>query len=304
MSALERHTERVKSIAVDLGFMNCRISKSEFLESEALHLENWLKSQAHGEMQYMENHFDKRLDPRLLVPGSKSVVSLAYNYFPKELNHSQSYKVSKYAWGEDYHLVIKEKLFEFVERIREEIGDVHGRVFVDSAPVLEKAWAVKSGVGWIGKNANVITKGSGSFFFLAELILDLELVPDSVVSDHCGTCTACIDACPTNAIVADHVVDGSKCISYFTIELKQAVPEEWKSKLDDWIFGCDVCQDVCPWNKFSKPHAEPRFDLKDSLRNKTKQDWLEMTEEVFMDQFGDSPLMRPGLKKIQSHFSD
>ncbi|MFM7722624.1 MAG: tRNA epoxyqueuosine(34) reductase QueG [Bacteroidota bacterium] len=304
MSALERHTERVKSIAVDLGFMNCRISKSEFLESEALHLENWLKSQAHGEMQYMENHFDKRLDPRLLVPGSKSVVSLAYNYFPKELNHSQSYKVSKYAWGEDYHLVIKEKLFEFVERIREEIGDVHGRVFVDSAPVLEKAWAVKSGVGWIGKNANVITKGAGSFFFLAELILDLELVPDSVVSDHCGTCTACIDACPTNAIVADHVVDGSKCISYFTIELKQAVPEEWKSKLDDWIFGCDVCQDVCPWNKFSKPHAEPRFDLKDLLRNKTKQDWLEMTEEVFMDQFGDSPLMRPGLKKIQSHFSD
>jgi epoxyqueuosine reductase len=232
------------------------------------------------------------------------VVSLAYNYFPKELNHSQSYKVSKYAWGEDYHLVIKEKLFEFVERIREEIGDVHGRVFVDSAPVLEKAWAVKSGVGWIGKNANVITKGSGSFFFLAELILDLELVPDSAVSDHCGTCTACIDACPTNAIVADHVVDGSKCISYFTIELKQAVPGEWKSKLDDWIFGCDVCQDVCPWNKFSKPHVEPRFDLKDSLRNKTKQDWLEMTEEVFMDQFGDSPLMRPGLKKIQSHFSD
>jgi epoxyqueuosine reductase len=304
MSVLERHTERVKSIAVDLGFMNCRISKSEFLESEALHLENWLKSQAHGEMQYMENHFDKRLDPRLLVPGSKSVVSLAYNYFPKELNHSQSYKVSKYAWGEDYHLVIKEKLFEFVERIREEIGDVHGRVFVDSAPVLEKAWAVKSGVGWIGKNANVITKGSGSFFFLAELILDLELVPDSAVSDHCGTCTACIDACPTNAIVADHVVDGSKCISYFTIELKQAVPGEWKSKLDDWIFGCDVCQDVCPWNKFSKPHVEPRFDLKDSLRNKTKQDWLEMTEEVFMDQFGDSPLMRPGLKKIQSHFSD
>jgi epoxyqueuosine reductase len=304
MSALERHTERVKSIAVDLGFMNCRISKSEFLESEALHLENWLKSQAHGEMQYMENHFDKRLDPRLLVPGSKSVVSLAYNYFPKELNHSQSYKVSKYAWGEDYHLVIKEKLFEFVERIREEIGDVHGRVFVDSAPVLEKAWAVKSGVGWIGKNANVITKGAGSFFFLAELILDLELVPDSAVSDHCGTCTACIDACPTNAIVADHVVDGSKCISYFTIELKQAVPEQWKSKLDDWIFGCDVCQDVCPWNKFSKPHTETRFDLKDSLRNKTKQDWLEMTEEVFMDQFGDSPLMRPGLKKIQSHFSD
>ncbi|MFM9421637.1 MAG: hypothetical protein RIR06_98 [Bacteroidota bacterium] len=304
MSVLERHTERVKSIAVDLGFMNCRISKSEFLESEALHLENWLKSQAHGEMQYMENHFDKRLDPRLLVPGSKSVVSLAYNYFPKELDPSQSFKVSKYAWGEDYHLVIKEKLFEFVERIREEIGDVHGRVFVDSAPVLEKAWAVKSGVGWIGKNANVITKGAGSFFFLAELILDLELVPDSVVSDHCGTCTACIDACPTNAIVANHVVDGSKCISYFTIELKQAVPEEWKSKLDDWIFGCDVCQDVCPWNKFSKPHTEPRFDLKDSLRNKTKQDWLEMTEEVFMDQFGDSPLMRPGLKKIQSHFSD
>lgn len=304
MSALERHTERVKSIAVDLGFMNCRISKSEFLESEALHLENWLKSQAHGEMQYMENHFDKRLDPRLLVPGSKSVVSLAYNYFPKETGHSQSHKISKYAWGEDYHLVIKEKLFEFVERIREEIGDVHGRVFVDSAPVLEKAWAVKSGMGWIGKNANVITKGSGSFFFLAELILDLELVPDTMVSDHCGTCTACIDACPTNAIVADHVVDGSKCISYFTIELKQAVPEEWKSKLDDWIFGCDVCQDVCPWNKFSKPHAEPRFDLKDALRNKTKQDWLEMTEEIFNEQFGNSPLMRPGLKKIQSHFSD
>jgi len=304
MLALQRHTEIVKSIARDLGFMSCRISESAFLESEALRLENWLKSQAHGEMQYMENHFDKRLDPRLLVPGSKSVVSLAYNYFPKETGHSQSYKISKYAWGEDYHLVIKEKLFEFVERIREEIGDVHGRVFVDSAPVLEKAWAVKSGLGWIGKNANVITKGSGSFFFLAELILDLELVPDTVVSDHCGTCTACIDACPTQAIVADHIVDGSKCISYFTIELKQAIPEEWKSKLDDWIFGCDVCQDVCPWNKFSKPHAEPRFDLKDVLRNKTKQDWLEMTEEIFNEQFGNSPLMRPGLKKIQSHFSD
>jgi len=304
MSASERNTEIVKSIAVDLGFMNCKTSKAEFLELEAERLESWLKQKAHGEMHYMENHFDKRLDPRLLVPGSKSVVSLAYNYFPKELNHLHSHKISKYAWGEDYHVVIKEKLFEFVERIREQIGDVHGRVFVDSAPVLEKAWAVKSGLGWIGKNANVITKGSGSFFFLAELILDLELVPDTMVSDHCGTCTACIDACPTQAIVADHIVDGSKCISYFTIELKQAVPEEWKSKLDDWIFGCDVCQDVCPWNKFSKPHAEPRFDLKDSLRNTTRQEWLEMTEEVFTEQFGNSPLMRPGLKKIQSHFTD
>jgi epoxyqueuosine reductase len=303
MSLRETHTYLVKSIASDLGFMTCRISESTFLESEAARLESWLKQNAHGEMHYMANHFDKRLDPRLLVPGSKSVISVAYNYFPKDEHHLDTVKIAKYAWGEDYHHVIKEKLFEFVERIREKIGDVHGRVFVDSAPVLEKAWAVKSGVGWIGKNANVITKGAGSFFFLAELIIDLALIPDAAVTDHCGTCTACIDACPTQAIVSDHVVDGSKCISYFTIELKEAVPDEWKSKLDDWIFGCDVCQDVCPWNKFSKPHHEPRFDLKDALGGKTKQDWLEMTEEIFVNQFKDSPLMRPGLKKIQSHFS-
>lgn len=298
---MNKNARRIKQWAQDLGFLSCGISKAAFLEEEAPRLEQWLKEKMHGEMGYMANHFDKRLDPRLLVPGSKSVVSLLYNYFPSEQREVSSPKISKYAWGEDYHKVVKDKLALLVNRIREEIGEVEGRAFVDSAPVLEKAWAAKSGLGWIGKNGNLISKRVGSFFFIAELILDLELEADTSTTDHCGSCTACIDACPTEAIVADRVVDGSKCISYFTIELKNEVPQEWKSKLDDWAFGCDVCQDVCPWNRFSIAHQEPRFQLKDVLREADKRDWMEMTEEVFKKQFGDSPLSRAGLSRIQAN---
>jgi epoxyqueuosine reductase len=227
------------------------------LETEAPRLEKWLNNNHHGQMHYMENHFDKRLDPRLLVDGAKSVISLLLNYYPAETQKPDSYKISKYAYGQDYHLVIKEKLNQLLQFIQENIGEVNGRAFVDSAPVLDKAWAVKSGLGWLGKNGNVITQKIGSFYFIAELIVDLELDYDSPTTDHCGSCTACIDACPTNAIIQPYVVDGSKCISYFTIELKDNLPQEMKGKLDDWAFGCDVCQDVCPWNKFAKPHQEP-----------------------------------------------
>jgi epoxyqueuosine reductase len=298
------HTRIVKGIANQLGFAHCGISKAEYLSEEAPRLEQWLKQNMHGEMHYMENHFDKRLDPTLLVPGAKSVVSLMFNYYPKETQDSAVPKISKYSWGEDYHVVVKDKLFQFVELIREQIGEVGGRVFVDSAPVLEKAWAAKSGLGWVGKNSNLISKQRGSFFFLAELILDLNLDTDTLVTDHCGTCTACIDACPTGAIVGDKIVDGSKCISYFTIELKESVPSEWKEKLDDWAFGCDVCQDVCPWNRFSIQHNEPRFFAEPERLNLSKSEWKEMTEETFHAVFGKTPLMRAGLAHIQSTIAD
>ena len=298
------HTRIVKEIASQLGFAHCGISKAEFLEDEAPRLEQWLKQNMHGEMRYMENYFDKRLDPTLLVPGAKSVVSLMFNYYPKEIQDAALPKISKYALGEDYHVVVKDKLFQFVELIRERIGEVGGRVFVDSAPVLEKAWAAKSGLGWVGKNSNLISKQKGSFFFLAELILDLNLDADTLVTDHCGTCTACIDACPTGAIVGDKIVDGSKCISYFTIELKENVPSEWKEKLDGWAFGCDVCQDVCPWNRFSIQHNEPRFFAEPERLNLSKNEWKEMTEETFHAVFGKTPLMRAGLQHIQSNVLD
>ena len=300
----QEYAKQIKQWAQDLGFMSCGISKADFLEEEAPRLESWLNQNRHGEMAYMANHFDKRLDPRLLVAGAKTVVSLLFNYFPGEEREVSSPKISKYAWGEDYHVVVKDKLFQLVERIREEIGEVEGRAFVDSAPVLEKAWAAKSGLGWIGKNGNLLSKKTGSFFFIAELIIDLELETDGPTTDHCGSCTACIDACPTQAIVADKVVDGSRCISYFTIELKKEVPQEWKSQLDDWAFGCDVCQDVCPWNRFSLPHNEPRFALKAFIKEADKQAWMEMTEDVFKKQFGNSPLARAGIQRIQSNLSD
>ncbi len=304
MSTQAEHTRIVKEIASQLGFAHCGISKAEFLEDEAPRLEQWLKQNMHGEMRYMENYFDKRLDPTLLVPGAKSVVSLMFNYYPKRTQDSALPKISKYAWGEDYHVVVKDKLFQFVELIRERIGEVGGRVFVDSAPVLEKAWAAKSGLGWVGKNSNLISKQKGSFFFLAELILDLKLDADSLVTDHCGSCTACIDACPTAAIVGDKIVDGSKCISYFTIELKENVPSEWKEKLDGWAFGCDVCQDVCPWNRFSIQHNEPRFFAETERLNLSKNEWKEMTAETFHAVFGKTPLMRAGLQHIQSNVLD
>jgi epoxyqueuosine reductase len=269
------------------------------LEQEAPRLENWLKNNRNGQMSYMENHFDKRLNPTLLVDDAKSVVSLLLNYYPEELQNQDSYKISKYAYGQDYHFVIKEKLKEFLFSIQSTIGEVSGRAFVDSAPVLDKAWAAKSGLGWIGKNSNLLTQKVGSFYFIAELIIDLDLDYDNPTTDHCGTCTACIDACPTEAIVAPYVVDGSKCISYFTIELKENIPQEMKGKFDDWAFGCDVCQDVCPWNKFSKAHNEPLFNPNPELLSMSKKDWIEITEETFKAVFKNSPLKRAKFQGIK-----
>jgi epoxyqueuosine reductase len=300
LSLKEKHTRLVKQTAKSLGFDFCGISKAEFLEEEAPRLERWLKNNYQGEMQYMENYFDKRLNPSLLVVGAKTVVSLLYNYFPDENAHAKSdLKISKYAYGKDYHIVIKDKLFEFVERLRKGIGDINGRVFVDSAPVLEKAWAAKSGLGWVGKNANLINKDQGSFFFLAELIIDAELTADGPIKDYCGTCTKCIDACPTKAIVEPYVVDGSKCISYLTIELKNQIPETFKNKMDNWFFGCDVCQDVCPWNRFSQPHQEPLFQNHSGFLNLSELEWMEMTEEVFKRTFKDSAVKRTGFKGLK-----
>ncbi|GGZ44941.1 tRNA epoxyqueuosine(34) reductase QueG [Mesonia mobilis] len=296
----EKYTKLIKTEATRLGFMSCGISKAEFLEDEAPRLEQWLNENRNGEMGYMENHFDKRLDPALLVPGAKSVVSLLLNYFPQETQREDSYKLSKYAYGRDYHFVIKDKLKQFLHFINEEIGEVGGRAFVDSAPVLDKAWAAKSGLGWIGKNSNLLSKKTGSFFFIAELIIDLELEYDTPVTDHCGSCTACIDACPTDAIYEPYKVDGSKCISYYTIELKNSIPESEKGKFEDWMFGCDICQDVCPWNRFSKPHNEPLFDPHPDLLQMTKHDWEEITRETFNEIFRKSAVKRTkydGLKR-------
>jgi|TARA_R110002020_G_scaffold3514_2_gene15646 epoxyqueuosine reductase len=297
---IHRHTQLIKAEAKRLGFLSCGISKAEFLEEEAPRLENWLKKNMHGEMGYMENHFDKRLDPTKLVEGSKSVISLLLNYFPGECQKENTYKLSKYAYGQDYHHVIKSKLKELQNFISEEVGEVSGRAFVDSAPVLDKAWAAKSGLGWIGKHSNLLTQQVGSFYFIAELIVDLELEYDHRVTDHCGTCTACIDACPTQAIVEPYVVDGSKCISYLTIELKNEIPSEFQGKMDDWMFGCDVCQDVCPWNRFSKSHREPLFNPNPDLLSMTKKDWEEITEDVFKKVFQKSAVKRTkfsGLKR-------
>ncbi|MTI40974.1 tRNA epoxyqueuosine(34) reductase QueG [Fulvivirga lutimaris] len=300
-STIQNNTNLIKQEAENLGFMFCGISKAEFLSEEAPKLEQWLSKGMHGSMQYMENHFDKRLDPTLLVPGAKSVVSLVYNYYPKkDLTNSDSYKVAKYAYGKDYHYVVKDKLRSFLEVIHDKIGEVDGRAFVDSAPVMERQWAERSGVGWIGKNSLLLNKKSGSFFFLAELILDLELTPDGPVKDFCGTCTACMDACPTDAIPDPYVVDASKCISYFTIELKDQIPNDVKGKFEDWMFGCDICQDVCPWNRFSKPHNEPAFEPHEQLSGMTKSDWEEITKDVFREIFRKSAVKRTkfeGLKR-------
>ncbi|MDC1162183.1 tRNA epoxyqueuosine(34) reductase QueG, partial [Tenacibaculum sp.] len=256
-------------------------------------LEKWLESNYHGEMHYMENHFDKRLDPRLLVEGAKSVISLSYNYFPEETQIDETYKISKYAYGEDYHYVIKDKLRELLMLINDEVGEVSGRAFVDSAPVLERAWANKSGLGWNGKHSLLIQKQRGSFFFLAELIIDLDLEYDQpFLTDHCGTCTKCIDACPTEAILPNNTVDGSKCISYLTIELKNSIPVQFQGKMENWMFGCDICQDVCPWNRFSKPHNDFLFSPKENLLEMTQQDWKEVTEETFRKVFKKSAVKR------------
>ena len=300
MNNKETNTKFIKSEALRLGFLSCGISKSGFLEAEAPRLEKWLNQNQQGQMSYMENHFDKRLNPNLLVDDAKSVVSLLLNYYPSETQIEDTYKISKYAYGQDYHFVIKEKLKELLHSIQVNIGEVSGRAFVDSAPVLDKAWAAKSGLGWIGKNSNLITKTIGSFYFIAELIIDLELDYDHATTDHCGSCTACLDACPTQAIVAPYVVDGSKCISYFTIELKDNLPQEMKGKFDDWAFGCDVCQDVCPWNRFSKSHNEPLFNPNPEILSMTKKDWEEITKETFEAVFKNSAVKRTkweGLKR-------
>lgn len=286
------YAKLIKTHAQRLGFLSCGISRAEFLAEEAPRLEQWLKAGMHGQMAYMENHFDKRLDPTLLVPGAKSVVSLLYNYYPQQKQEKDSFKISKYAYGEDYHYVVKDKLKELMHVLSEEIGEIGGRVFVDSAPVLDKVWAAKSGLGWIGKHSNLLSKKTGSFFFVAELIIDLDLEYDHPVTDHCGTCTACIDACPTQAIIKPYVVDGSKCISYATIELKEAIPTSFSGQMDDWMFGCDVCQDVCPWNRFSKPHSESRFNPKPELLQLDKNAWRELTEEVFGELFKKSAVKR------------
>ena len=301
MSKKAVYAQSIKTEAKRLGFLSCGISKAEFLEEEAPRLESWLHQNKHGKMHYMENHFDKRLDPSLLVEGSKSVISLTYNYYIDKLQQDPNApKISKYAYGLDYHYVIKDKLNQLLEFIKEKIGDVHGRAFVDSAPIMEKAWAKKSGLGWIGKNSNLITQKVGSFYFISELIVDLDLEVDHAVTDHCGSCTACIDACPTEAITEPFQVDGSKCISYFTIELKDNIPNEMKGKLDHWAFGCDVCQDVCPWNRFSKQHSEPLFNPKPELLSMTKNDWEEITQETFNKVFKKSAVKRTkytGLKR-------
>ncbi len=289
----------IKQEAKRLGFDFCGISKAEFLEEEAPRLESWLKNGMHGKMEYMENHFDKRLNPKLLVDDAKSVVSLMYNYYPEQTQNTVAPKISKYAYGKDYHDVIKEKLKEFLNTLKEKIGDITGRAFVDSAPVLDKAWAKKSGLGWIGKNANLINKQQGSFFFIAELIIDIELEYDGPIQDYCGTCTKCIDACPTSAIVEPFIVDGSKCISYLTIELKDAIPNEFKNKMDNWAFGCDVCQDVCPWNRFSVPHTETDFNNQTGLLNLNNEEWHELTEETFNVIFKHSAVKRTKYKGLK-----
>ncbi|MEM9648281.1 MAG: tRNA epoxyqueuosine(34) reductase QueG [Bacteroidota bacterium] len=299
MNSKEQHTDLIKTEAKRLGFLSCGISKAEFLEDEAPRLEKWLNQNMHGEMQYMENHFDKRLDPTKLVEGSKSVISLLLNYYPSEQQNPESYKISKYAYGMDYHFVLKDKLKSLLHFIQDEIGEVQGRAFVDSAPVLDKAWAAKSGLGWIGKHSNLLTQQVGSFYFIAELILDLELEYDHPVTDHCGTCTACIEACPTQAIVEPYMVDGSKCISYFTIELKKEIPPTFQDQFDDWMFGCDVCQDVCPWNRFSKSHQEPLFHPHPELLSMTKKDWEEITEDVFKKIFKKSAVKRTQYSGLQ-----
>lgn len=286
----------IKRRAQELGFVSVGISVARQLTEEAPRLEAWLKQDMHGEMAYMEGHFDKRLDPRKLLPGTKSVVSLLFNYHnPIGQSDTEAPRLSQYAYGEDYHFVLKWKLKELLKWMRAEWGDIGGRVYVDSAPILERAWARQSGLGWIGKNSLLISKKKGSYFFLAEMLLDVDLEPDAPVTDHCGTCTRCIDACPTDAIIKPNVVDGSKCISYFTIELRGAIPEPVKGHMENWMFGCDICQEVCPWNRHATPTAEPRFSPHPRLMDMTNSDWEDLTEDIFRDVFKDSPVKRTGL---------
>ena len=294
------YAQFIKREAKALGFLSCGIAKAGFLEEEAPKLEEWLRQGRHGQMKYMENHFDKRLNPTLLFPGAKSVITLLFNYYSEEKQQDASApKISQYAYGEDYHHVIKQKLRQLLERLRDNIGAIEGRVFVDSAPVMDKAWAQKAGLGWVGKNTNLIAKRTGSFFFIAEIISDLDLPADLPVVDHCGSCTACIDACPTDALTAPYEIDGSKCISYATIELKEAIPTHFQGKMDGWVFGCDVCQDVCPWNRFARPSDEPAFRPSAELLEMNQRDWEELTEETFRRVFKKSAVKRTKFQGLQ-----
>ena len=303
MDLKNNYTEFIKLKSKELGFMSCGISKSGFLSDEAERFESWLKNNYHGKMSYMERNFDKRLDTSKLVEGSKSVISLLYNYFPKTKKNPKSFKISKYAYGKDYHVVLKNKLKQFLNIMKDKFGSFQGRVFVDSAPILERAWAKKSGLGWIGKNTNLINKQSGSFFFLAEIIVDLELNYDNTTTDHCGSCTACIDACPTNAIYEPYKLDASKCISYYTIELKESFSSNLSSDFKDWIFGCDICQDVCPWNRFSKASDEVLFETIPEISNFNKADWIDLTEETFKIVFKESPIKRSKFKGLKRNIN-
>ena len=304
MTLKNKRTKIIKTEAKKFGFISCGISKAEFLEDHASYLEKWLKKNYNGKMSYMERNFDKRLDPRKLVHGSKSVISLSFNYYTKKKQlDSNSYKVSKYAFGNDYHFVIKNKLNKLLLSLKNKIGNFNARVFVDSAPVMERAWAEKSGLGWVGKNTLMISKKKGSYFFLAEIICDLELDHDMPVMDHCGTCTACIDACPTEAIIKPYVLDSNKCISYLTIELKDSIPKQFENKMQDWIFGCDICQDVCPWNKFSEENNHILLQPSDKFLNMKKNDWIELTEETFKKVFKNSPIKRANFNGLKKNIS-
>ena len=304
MDLKNNYTEFIKLKSKELGFMSCGISKSGFLSDEADRFESWLKNNYHGKMSYMERNFDKRLDTTKLVENSKSVISLTYNYYPKKVLKSDStFKVSKYAYGKDYHVVLKNKLKQLLNIMKDKFGSFQGRVFVDSAPILERAWAKKSGLGWIGKNTNLINKQSGSFFFLAEIIVDLELNYDNTTTDHCGSCTACIDACPTNAIYEPYKLDASRCISYYTIELKESFSSNLSSDFKDWIFGCDICQDVCPWNRFSKANDEVLFETIPEISNFNKADWIDLTEETFKKVFKESPIKRSKFKGLKRNIN-
>ena len=297
-------TTFIKSKAKSLGFLSCGISQATFLEEEASNLEKWLNDGKHGKMKYMENHFDKRLDPRKLVPGAKSIISLTYNYFNDNFQKDKNApKISKYAYGRDYHLIIKKKLKILFKELKKNFGDINGRVFVDSAPIMEKPWAAKSGLGWIGKNTNLISQKIGSYYFLAEIIVDLEFEYDTPVTDHCGSCRACIDSCPTGALDIPYQIDASKCISYLTIELRDEIPSEFKGKMDNWAFGCDVCQDVCPWNRFSQKHNEPLFNPNQELKKMETKDWEELTEETFEVIFKNSAVKRTKFKGLKRNIS-
>lgn len=305
MNNKEKYTKLIKLNAKELGFSFCGISRSSYLEEEAPRLESWLKNNYHGQMKYMENHFDIRLNPKLLVDDAKSVITLMYNYFTTDEQKDQNYKIAKYAMNEDYHVVIKNKLNAFIHLLKKNIGDINARGFTDSAPILERVWAKKSGIGWIGKNSLLINRQQGSYFFLAEIVLDVELEYDiELEKDYCGTCKACIEACPTEAIVDNQIIDGSKCISYLTIELKEeTIPKEFKNKLKNYIFGCDICQEVCPWNRFSLPHQEEKFKAKNELLQMQKEDWEDLTEEVFNSLFKYSAVKRTKFKGLKRNIN-